>query len=38
MKLNDFWPKEDQLSGRLTWEDEAKRVLYRDEGKENKLR
>ena len=27
MKLNDFWPKEDRLGGRLSWEDEAEWVL-----------
>ena len=27
MKQNDFWPKEDRLGGRLSWEDEVKRVL-----------
>ena len=26
-KLNDFWPKEDRLGGRLSWEDEAEWVL-----------
>ena len=27
MKLNDFWPKEDRLGGRLSWDDEAEREL-----------
>ena len=27
MKLNDFWPKEDRLGGRLSWEDKVEQVL-----------
>ena len=38
MKLNDLWPKEDRLDGKLSWEDEAEQVVVVGRRQRKKLR